>query len=451
MPVSKGQRAARAKTLDDIRRLCTPAPLEGDELNDFFVETDAARDPHQKTRERLKQSLDCKEDARLLFYGHRGCGKSTELNKFLLEQGDRFLPVKFSVQSEMTASNVRAEDLMLVITERVLDVANANGLKVNHKSLAKVQAYFEEHARTTKTSTRTTARAGGGIDAKSSVMGKLLGFFVTLRGDIQHDSYSENTMLAKVRKRPAELLEQANLVIEAVRSGLPPEQRLLIVVEDIDKLDLKLAREMYVNNATLLAGIRTNIIYTIPVFLFHSPDAGSFRPYFDDVIPLPMIKVTDPPKKRAVGFETIKRIVLSRVEDVLISADALELLIEKTGGVLRQVFQVLHTISVMADVKPPIQKEQVQYGLDQLKKEFWQQVSLPYETFDGVPKSVNDLYERLTEYAKKQLKGEKAPPVADPTNQVLLKSCALIEYNGQGWFGVHPLVIENLRAMGRIE
>ncbi len=72
---------------------------------------------------------------------------------------------------------------------------------------------------------------------------------------------------------------------------------------------------------------------------------------------------------------------------------------------------------------------------------------------DGRPDpdvSIEQLYERLQEYASKQLKGEKIPPMSDYINQILLRSCALVEYNGEGWFGVHPLVIDNLKELGRL-
>jgi hypothetical protein len=46
--------------------------------------------------------------------------------------------------------------------------------------------------------------------------------------------------------------------------------------------------------------------------------------------------------------------------------------------------------------------------------------------------------------------GEKQQPTSDAINQILLKTCALVEYNGEGWFGVHPLVIEGLQRLGRL-
>ncbi|MBW2664102.1 MAG: hypothetical protein JRD93_19520, partial [Deltaproteobacteria bacterium] len=202
--------------------------------------------------------------------------------------------------------------------------------------------------------------------------------------------------------------------------------QLLIIVEDLDKLELMQAREMYVNHVNLLTGVTANIIYTIPIFLFHSPDVNAFKHHFDDVVALPMIKVTDPEGQPAPGFNTVKKIIMQRIEDNLIKEDALDRLVTMTGGVLRH------------------------YGLNQLRKDFWQQISLPFDSLPDGPKSVDDLYNRLADYGRKQLKGEKPRPVSDSVNQLLLKSCALVEYNGEGWFGVHPLVIENLKDLGRL-
>jgi len=390
------------------------------------------------------------EDVHLLFYGHRGCGKSTELNKFISEHNDRFFTVNFSVHREMNPVAVRAEDLVLIIADRVLKAAREANLDVDEKILKPVLDYFSETTQKVQTARDTCATAGAGISTKDSLLGQLIGLFATLRGEIKLNVHSEDTAVSKLRKRPADLLVQANCLIEAVRKALPEDRRLLIIVEDLDKLDIHQARELYVNNASLLTGILTNIIYTIPVFLFHSPEVNAFKSSFDDVIALPMIKVTDPAKGITRGFETIRDIIHCRIQEKVIEPSAATTLIQQTGGVLRHVFEVLQTTALMADSEIPLRDEHIEYGLKQLQKEFWQQVSLPYDTLAGGPESVDQLYDRLTEYAVKQQKGERNVPKADAINQVLLRSCALVEYNGEGWFGVHPLVIENLKALGRL-
>ncbi len=73
----------------------------------------------------------------------------------------------------------------------------------------------------------------------------------------------------------------------------------------------------------------------------------------------------------------MKKIVLSRMEDDLIEPEALDFLIDKTGGVLRHVFDVHHNVAIMEDAEVPLKKSHIQYGLSHLKKEFWHQITLP--------------------------------------------------------------------------
>jgi hypothetical protein len=270
------------------------------------------------------------------------------------------------------------------------------------------------------------------------------------KSEIKLDVHSTDTTVATLRKSPADLLEQINAVVSSVRQAVPVDQRLLIIVEDLDKLDIASARQVFIENINLLIGIRTNVVYTIPIFTFHSPDAGILRSRFED-FGMPMIKVMDWNGKRADGFEIVKQIVLRRIAPAATEETALDLLIEKTGGVLQHVFEVLHTSASMTSATTPLRLEHIEYGLRKKRNEFWSEITLPMPPakIDGLT-SNEELYDRLTEYAKRQLRGEKNLPMCEPVDQVLLRSCALVEYNGERWYGVHPLVIDNLKELGRI-
>jgi len=449
---STESRPEKAQTVEAIRSVCRPQPLVGPALDAFFVETDESRDPMQDTRQLLFDALTATVDARILFYGHRGCGKSTELNKFLTEHPDEFLAVKFSVLDEMSAVAARAEDLILVITDQVLQTAQRAGLAVDPGNIERVLKYFTETTVTMQGSRDALLETGAGVSTEGSLWDKLLGLYAKFRAEIKYSAHSDETTVATLRKRPADLLVQANEVISAVRKVLPDGKSLLIIVEDMDKLELKQAYNIYVNNATLMTGVNAKVVYTIPVFLFHSPEAEVFIQQFDGTVALPMIKVCDfVTKQRTRGFEIMRSIVLKRINAKLIEGDALDMLIEKTGGVPRHTFEVLNHAAAIRDVTAPISKDHIRYGLDKLKNQIWLQIALPLEPMDNGPQHVSELYDRLTEYARQQRKGERVIPGADPINQLLLKSCALVEYNGKKWCGVHPLVIENLQELGRLE
>jgi hypothetical protein len=442
----------KARTLEELRLVCRAEPLDSDMLRSFFVETGQARDAHRNIRDQIRTTLAGTHDARILFYGHRGCGKSTELNKLSEELAGEFKVLKFSVENEMNMSQVYAEDLLLVLCEQLLRFAIDSKLRVNKKLLEPVNKYFAT-ATTTQSGRRgsSLSASAGGKTGASPLLEALIGLFASFSAEIRTSTSLEETVVARLRKRPADLLHHANMLINAVREAMPEGTRLLIMVEDLDKLDIDVAYPVFVRNVNLLCGLHTDIIYTIPVFLFFSPDVEAFRPKFDAVFRLPMIKTLEPPDNKAEpGFETVRNIVLARVDRSLITGDALDLLVEKTGGVLRHVFQVLNDVALMTNVPIPIDSATIRVGLDALRSELWKQIALPRQSFPGAPKSGDELFERLAEYARKQHRGDKPKPSSDAVNQILLRSCVLVEYNGTHWLGVHPLVVEALESENRL-
>lgn len=150
------------------------------------------------------------------------------------------------------------------------------------------------------------------------------------------------------------------------------------------------------------------------------------------------------------GRAVIREIIFRRMQEDLIEEEALTLLIEKTGGVLRDVFEVLVVAAEAAEsmyererqAQPLITAQNVRYGLNRRKSEYGRLISnvnLPPEwNLDN-----HTLYQRLKELAE-------APKRVLPTDHcamVLLQTRAVIEYNGEQWFAVHPLVEELLELM----
>jgi hypothetical protein len=292
---------------------------------------------------------------------------------------------------------------------------------------------------------------GAGIKAGSG--GWLFGLadlFTKLSSNLKFRSSTQTSIVEEIRKRPGDLIQQLNRLVESLQEALrQQDRRLLIIVEDLDKLNIADAHSVFIENSNLLAGIRANIIYTIPIFTFYSPDAGAMKATFDYDFSLPMVKVSNPDGSRANGFDIVKQIVHRRVANSAIEPAALDLLVEKTGGILRHVFQVLQTAASMTSLRePPIKVEHIHYALGRLKAELGTQIALPRDQkIEGVD-NVEQLYKKLVHCAQRAKEGKPCPPTGEPVIQVLLQSCALVEYNGKRWLGVHPLVVEFLKDLG---
>ena len=77
--------------------------------------------------------------------------------------------------------------------------------------------------------------------------------------------------------------------------------------------------------------------------------------------------------------------------------------------------------------EPPIGVKHIQYGLGRLKAEMGIQIALPPEQMLNGLDKIEQLYDKLVEYAKRQAQGKPFSPDGDLTVQVLLQSCALVD------------------------
>ena len=79
-----------------------------------------------------------------------------------------------------------------------------------------------------------------------------------------------NEMRVYVERRLSELLDRMNEVLDDITRNA--RRRILIIVEDIDKLDLATARELFQDHAISLTTPRAHIIYTFPIALRNMND-----------------------------------------------------------------------------------------------------------------------------------------------------------------------------------
>lgn len=448
----------QATTLAEVSRSCDPRPLNRDELADFFVNTANARDPVMSRRAELRKRLEQQRDknAKLLFCGHGGCGKSTELVKLADEIQDDFFTVSFSVAQECNLFHVPVEHLLVVMMERLLAASHSEGLEegllANNETLRLIYEWFAETLEIKEVTLENGENAGAGVDTSQTLLSKTIGLSAQLKTLNQQVARRVRRMTFEKPHRLAELAERCNLLIKAVNQALNGSgKHLLIMIEDLDKVNLSDAQRIFLMQLAILAGLNCNIICTVPIFLLHSPNYGALEQHFA-TIELPMLKVTGfKGEVITEGRSSIRAIIAKRVADALIAPEALELLIEKTGGVLRDVFEVLvvaggaaESLSTQGKQDAVITEDNVRYGLNRRKTEYARAITtidLPKEKDWNL--STDALYAKLRELKSKPV---RVLP-SEPTTMVLLKARAVIEYNGEGFFAVHPLVVELLDSM----
>lgn len=442
-----------AKTLDEARKNCSPQPLTDGALTDFWVETEQARDELTSFRGSLASILEDGDAQKVLVYGHRGCGKSTEINKFVAGLSDEWLVVSLKAGDFLPVSGNEAADVLLAACTKIIEVAEQEKLDVNQDTLRAVVAFFNDTTITQIDSRESGLTAEAGANVSDSLLGKLVGLKAKLVAALKFGSRKEESTVHRVRQRKGELCAAVTglgLAVEMAwqkKKDDNPKARLLVVIEELDKLGLADARQIFVRDGRILSEVGLRVIYTIPVFTFHSADAGAIRSYFEHDLPLPMIKVNQADGSPCdSGRSVLRQIVRKRVEQGVLPDTALNSLIERTGGVLRDIFDAIQTAAHFKTVQRSkiIDRTAIDQALDRMVSTMGLQIAYPPE--DG--KAPEPLQKKLADFARQQAAGHRISAQPDPDVQLLLMSGALIEYNGKRWLGVHPLARQYLKDLG---
>ena len=440
-----------ANGLAQARTNCSPKPLPREALPAFWVETAEVRDVLTSFRGNVLSRLEQEVPQRILVYGHRGCGKSTELNKLISELSADWLAISLNAGDFLPVSGNQAADVLLAACTRIIEVAREQQLGLDEAVLKPVVAFFNETTETQHQSRDATLEVGAGINTAASLIEKLSGLSAKFSSALKFGSRTEASTVSQIRKVKGQLVEAVNALGIATEAAWRDKRenldaKVLLVIEDLDKLGLADARQIFVNDGRLLGAIAIRAIYTVPVFTFHSPEANAIKAYFDYAVGLPMIKThtrrgAPCPEGRAV----LRTIIRRRVDAQVLPDDAMELLLERTGGVLRDIFDAIQTCAQFLPVQQTrvMDRGSIKTALDRMVATVGLQIAYPPEE----RKSPKPLQERLAAIAAARAAGHEVPTQPDPDVQYLLMSGALIEYNGDSWLGVHPLAIDYLKEL----
>lgn len=425
----------KATELGNVLRVTRPQPLKGEDFDNFFVKTDEARGVKSAFLLSKFFKINIDEPQKVLFMGHRGSGKSTELYRFGKSIEDEFKVINFSVKDKIDIVDLEYTDLIFVILRELFEEAEKDKIPVNENLLDNLDHYWHdeklvEDLKIEKANLETGGQVKGGFF-------NTIGFHI--KGVLSTGSESKVVVRNYIKPRLSQLLTNVNdLISDIGRKYKKKGKTLILVIEDLDKLDLDVAENLFLKRKNILVGFNLHVIYTFPIFLHYSGHFNEIESVFDHYELLSMIKVKDQTgKPYEKGIEIIRDIVGRRAELSLFEPDALREIIEKSGGSLRHLFEMLQNGVLYAHSKDT-------------------------DTISMDKESAEKAYRKLRNYFERTVGAEHIPalkalhesidkkPMPDFKLKEMLNCMAVIEYNGDRWCGLHPAVDDILRKKGEI-
>lgn len=417
---------------DAKNNLLYDEPVE--EKDVFFVETEKARGDFRLTH--LYRDLNVDSDGKahkpprkqyILFTGHRGCGKSTELLRVsrYLHNPERYWVVHLDCLKKLDVNNLKYSDVLLALASTLLEnLEREENITLDSVHFKRLEAWYQEKIESHTEIKELAAEIKAGADVKTGLP-FLVNLFVQLTNKINIGSTYREELRRVVRNSYTEFAESFNTLIRAAEDKLAEQglgKRILFAVDGTDRLDREDATEFFIENVHQLKLIRSIFIYCAPIHLLHSENQLSAN--FGQPFRVPMLKIKDKNENKIdEHFEVMRELVKKRVPEYFFDDDAtLNYLVGYSGGHPRDMLRLLNVAINQAEGEM-IDKESARKAVRQVANEYRRILnSQDYEILiqiDNNPDTPDDY--------------------TDEETTRMLYNLVLLEYNDYFWKS-HPLI-----------
>lgn len=448
---------SQATSLDNVYKTLSPQPLQTqEELNVLYEERINQVRGGDKTS-RLKLGLirayDTTVPYKACVMGHQGVGKSTELNRLVRELEDKFRVIRFSAIESLDPGNFQPLDVLLLMMAEVVEQTakpkkeGGAGKRPSESRLREIKHWYASVSVTEANARESAIGIEGGVGVKDdSLWGQVLGVFASLKGDIKFASARKTEVVEKRLTRLNELLDIANLLMTECNELLRKEtgREWLFIGEDFDKAGIPTERieDLFITYANVFSSLQAHLIFNIPISLYYSSEATRLPFSSDRSLVIPDTPVyTQQHEANTNGQAAVRRALEKRVDPNLFANGQIDRLVVASGGNLRDLFALVNYAADTAILREAqlIEETDTTEAILNLRSDYERRLG----------ESPNDKYEvSYDDKAERLLKIYSNNPTAQMMDKVmysLLRSRAIQEFNGQRWFGVHPLVVDILK------
>lgn len=396
-----------------------------------YVDTQAARGS-EKTFTRLARKFGwdpdtnaffVPNDKHVLFFGHIGSGKTTELRRYAgrLDKSKHFYVVEVDVLAKLDRNNLQYTEVLMAMAETLLERLAADGYALGEDVLKPVRDWFATAIRTRSSIREHSAEIKAGIEAGGGIAG-LAKLFAGFTAAFKTGSSQKNEWRQEIRNGFTALATSFSNLIrtaesELVRTGRA--ERVLFLVDGTDKMHGADTQQFFVQDAEQLLAIQTLVIYSAPLHLKYDGRLGG---KLDADMVLPMIKLQERDGSPFdAGLSAMRDLLLRRADRSLFASDGeVNRLVEYSGGHPRELLRLLKLCCEVADTV--IDARVVQLAIGKLASDY-------------------RYFLKPADYALlRAIDANPAHGGNDERAQELLHRLALLQYNDGTWRRSHPVV-----------
>ncbi|MEH2420020.1 MAG: ATP-binding protein [Nostoc sp.] len=375
-------------------------------------------------------------DGKIVFTGHRGCGKSTLLAEFSRQIQNKYFVVLFSIADKIEMSAVNHINILFAIAVNLMTEAEARQVDIPQFTKEALYKWFATRTRTEELNLQV--EAGIGFDLLKLISSKL-----------KADASVRDEIKQEFERKLSDLLARINEIAALIQAAT--KKNVLVIIDDLDKLDLGRVNEIYRDNIKALCQPNFQIIYTIPIAVLRETFISTIitTETNDQVVAMPVLKIFEKGKNRFFNAQPrpeatkiLGEVLQKRISSELIAAETAEKIVIYSGGVLRELIR--------------ISKECCRICLRMIRRNPSAEVIIDDKILlEAINKIRNDFSIRLGKVDIDILQSVYEQFMPNDPKQAefldLLHGLYVLEYRtDETWYDVHPIIIETLRIKGAI-
>ncbi|MCP5197003.1 MAG: AAA family ATPase [Gammaproteobacteria bacterium] len=373
----------------------------------------------------------------VLFCGHRGCGKSTELRRICnrLNDPQRFFVVFVDTVRQLDTNNLQYADMLFALAHVLFEELEKAGVSIQPIFLEPLARWFEEKI-ASKVEIKDLAseiKAGASVDVGLPFFSKL---FASMTNALKVSSTYKDELRQVLKNHFTEfatafnqLIAEAETQLQAANKG----RKLLFIVDGTDRLSENDSQRFFIKDVHQLQLIDGLFIYCAPIRMVY--EENQINQAFRVAVKLPMIKLCERDGvKLEAGYDAMRDMLYRRAAPHLFDSEATaKYLIEHSGGHPRDLLRLLSLAFGFAE-GDQFDRVSAEKAVKQLAMDYRR--ILKTEDY------------RLL-YGIDQLSPGQPIPNSEQA-QLLLYNLALLEYNDY-WWKSHPVIrtLPEYQAVGQ--
>lgn len=309
---------------------------------------------------------------KIIFSGHRGCGKSAELRRINneLNQSDRYLTVFIDLEKEVEVGSFQYADFFSLLIHKLIERLEERKIKAASDRLIQLAKQLLPTNIEEVTTDKEKLETGLDVSAEAGFrLFGLLGLKTSFKEAFSGENEISKTIRREIKQNTLTLVYSLNAEMVEIKMAMEKSGKgrdILFIIDGSEKVKSEVYEELFITNGNIISQLNINLLTAVPISAFFQIEKAPYK--FLNRYTVPMIKIG----KDSRAVELMREIIAKRMDlSLFIEDDALNTCITYSGGCIRQLFQIVHT-SLKKSLGDKIQQQHVEIAIKQLGMYLWE-------------------------------------------------------------------------------